>query len=143
MFDETPLSIAIRDAPLEVIKLLFDHGGSIERGELLHFAICRQTQDCLDIVKLVLAKGAPVNSLEFENDAISWSWWKSFGLGTPLHTAAKQGKADVAEELLKNGADPSILDSCGRTALKTALAEGQNAVVELLGSISANVAHKL
>jgi hypothetical protein len=90
MFDETPLSIAIRDATLEVIKLLFDHGGSIECGEMLHFAICRQRQDCLDVVKLVLAKRAPVNSLEFESDAISWSWWNPFGLGTALHTGRVQ-----------------------------------------------------
>ena len=34
--DLTPLSIAVADAPFAVISLLFDRGGSIEHGQLLH-----------------------------------------------------------------------------------------------------------
>ncbi len=136
MFDTTPLSNAVRDASLDIRTLLFDNGGSKEYGELLHWAIFRPSDDCLDGVKLILRKGAPINLLKYQNDKSSWSWRKPFNLGTPLHTAARIGKVDIVEELLSNGADPFIRDSCGELALETALDEnhglgGANAAIGL------------
>jgi hypothetical protein len=41
---------------------------------------------------------------------------------TPLMVAARMGRADLVEELLAEGADPDLVDTAGRTALRVALA---------------------
>lgn len=69
--EETPLSIAVRDAPFDVIRRFFNLGGSIKQGQLLHFAVNRRLHNRLNIVDYFLNKGAPVNSDMFENSADS------------------------------------------------------------------------
>lgn len=51
---------------------------------------------------------------------------------TPLHTAAKNGRADLAALLLDGGADPNSRTHRGETPLHLATAEGALKVVQLL-----------
>jgi hypothetical protein len=52
---------------------------------------------------------------------------------TPLHWATMAGHADVVRLLLEAGADPSIRDGRGRTALQLALNGRRKRIVDLLG----------
>lgn len=63
---------------------------------------------------------------------------RMFGLGTPLHEAAEQGKLDVVEKLLASGAHPLIKDSCGKIPLQRAQRMGRDEMVAYLGPITAS-----
>lgn len=134
--DITPLSIAIRDAPFDIIRILFDKGGSIELGQLLHFAAKRVLPDRIKVLEYLLDKGASINSIIFQNDTESYEQERYSGLGTPLHSAAKSGHPDIVEMLLLKGADPSIKDSTGRLPLEVAEYHGQSAVTARLRPLS-------
>lgn len=56
------------------------------------------------------------------------------GLSTPLHKAAELGKVDVVRYLISQGADTSIKDVTGRTALDCAAIAHHSEIVELLRS---------
>ncbi|KAK0258803.1 hypothetical protein LTS09_006584 [Friedmanniomyces endolithicus] len=111
--DKTPLSAAVQYGPLEVIELLFNHGGTIESGQLLHFAVWRHLSDRLDVARYIIRKGASVNMLMYQNRPDCYIQREAFGLGTPLHAAATEGDMDVVRLLLDEGADISIQDSLG------------------------------
>lgn len=130
--DITPLSIAVQDASLEIIHILFDFGGFIKRGQLLHFAARRVLPDRVDILVYLLEKGAPVNGIMFQNCTESYDQEKHVGLGTPLHSAAQGGHLDLVETLLLRGANPLIQDSNGRLAVDKAQKGGFGAIVGLL-----------
>ena len=51
---------------------------------------------------------------------------------TPLHWAAYEGHGTTSETLLKRGADPSVIDHNGETALQTAQRRGHAKVVQAL-----------
>lgn len=133
--DITPLSIAIRDAPFENIPILFDHGGSIEHGQLLHFAVIRGLPDRIDVLDYLLDKGAPINSLMYENSADSYEQERFSGLGTPLHSAVTTGCLDMVNMLLSRGADPIIKNSCGKLAVEEAEYYGWKEVADRLRSL--------
>lgn len=50
LLDITPLSAAVQYAPMSVLKLLFEHGGSIAFGQLLNYAAWRELDDRVDVV---------------------------------------------------------------------------------------------
>ncbi|KAI4147096.1 MAG: hypothetical protein LQ341_001878 [Variospora aurantia] len=133
--DVTPLSIAFREAPLDIINLLFDHGGSIEHGQLLHFALKRRHSDRIVVMQLLLDKGAPINTVMFKNRPESYEQERYSGLGTPLHSAAKTVSMDVVDFLLSRGADPSIKDSYGELAIVNAEYHGFSKMVDRLRSL--------
>jgi len=93
-------------APLETINALFEQGGANPLcGQLLHYAVLRDTSDALEVVRKIVEKGAPINEIKYEKEPETYIERKPFGLGTPLHRAAEFGKKDVVEYLLKMGAD--------------------------------------
>jgi ankyrin repeat protein len=55
------------------------------------------------------------------------------GRGTPLQEAARSGQAAIAKLLLRAGADPSIRDADGKTAMDIAKENQREEVVKLLG----------
>ena len=55
-----------------------------------------------------------------------------FGMGTPLHAAIDHGNTKVVAYLLKCGADDSVRDTLGRTALELAQSKGFDHVIKLL-----------
>ncbi|RMJ21689.1 Ankyrin repeat protein [Aspergillus sp. HF37] len=134
ILDVSPLSIAVREAPLAIIKLLLQRGGSIECGQLLHYAVARDEPDYLEVLDFLLNKGlsAHINRVMFTNDRISYEWQKAFGIGTPLHHAADDGKLDLVDALISWGADPSVKDERGKLAIDRSRWNERMEVVERL-----------
>ena len=116
----TPLSYAIQFATFDVIKALFDYGGSVHTGQLVHYAVRRDQPDCLKVLAFLLDKGASINDVMYQDQINSYQLQEAFGLGTPLHEAAQHGKLDVIQFLLAKGADPNIPDSLGQTVVQRA-----------------------
>jgi len=129
----TPLTNAVRDAPLSTIMLLFHRGGKAKRGQLLQFAARRERVDTVEIMELLLTLGANINAIQFEHDPTGWVENKYFGLGTALHYAATKGRLDVVCYLLSKGADRLKGDSRGKTALDLAKVNNNNEIARLLG----------
>ncbi|KAL9594939.1 MAG: hypothetical protein Q9219_006745 [cf. Caloplaca sp. 3 TL-2023] len=134
--DVTPLSIAVRHASFDNIRVLFDHGGSIKHGQLLHFAVNRDLPDRLDVLEYLLNKGARINDVMFENSPSSYEQERLSGLGTPLNSAAKIGRLDVVDFLLSRGADPLIKDSYGKLPIDKAKYYGWSDVIDRLRPLS-------
>ncbi|EXJ77008.1 hypothetical protein A1O3_10165 [Capronia epimyces CBS 606.96] len=118
--DLTPLSYAVQYAPFDVIRTLFDHGGSIHTGQLVHCAVRRDQPDTLQVLAYLLNKGASINAVMYQNRPDSYQLQQAFGLGTPLHKAAQRGKLEVPRFLLENGADLNVVDSLGQTVIQRA-----------------------
>lgn len=133
--DDTPLSYAVHAAPLSNIKLMFDCGGDIHRGQLLHRAIYREN-DVIEVVTMLLEKGAPLNAIMYQDHEFSRVILDYLGPGTALHRAAELGRVDVVHHLLSWGADTTILDTKGRTALERAESRNQTEVVEMLKAVA-------
>lgn len=131
--DITPLSCAVADAPIHIIKLLLDRGGDARRGELLQHAIDRK-EDAVEVLLLLLERGAPLNLLMYQNHPWSWRLFLVTGLGTPLHKATRLKKVGTVRYLLDQGADTSIKDSNGSTALDYAKQSNQLQIMKLLKS---------
>lgn len=131
--DLTPMSRAVSHAPPELVRKYLDRGGDVQKGEVLQYAVDRPT-DVIEVLGMLLEKGAPLNKLMYENHEPSYGMYYFTDLGTPLHRAANSGKADVVEYLLKWGADPNIRDQMGKgqTALERAKIAGHHDVVRVL-----------
>ena len=137
VLDITPLSYAVYSATFDIIKTLFAHGGSIHKGQLLHFATGRKLPDRLEVVTFLVDKGAPINDVMYQHDQPSTDLQSVAGLGTPLHGAAADGHLDVVRFLVEKGADLSILDSCGESVLHRAEFHKRQEVVDFLRHILA------
>lgn len=135
-FDVTPLSYAAARAPVDIIQILLDHGGDIQKGEPLQNALDREN-DAVEVVRLFHERGAPLNQTMYKNHPWSWRLFLTSGLGTPLHKAAKLGKLDAMRYLLSQGADTSIQDWFGHTAMDWAKQAGQLDAVKILEDANA------
>ncbi|KAJ6148996.1 hypothetical protein N7471_000195 [Penicillium samsonianum] len=80
VLDITPLSIAVQEAPFEVIKLLFENNSSIEYGQLLHYAVRRSNVDYLEVLEFIFDKRPSINQVIFENHPTSYDLRKPFGI---------------------------------------------------------------
>ena len=105
--DITPLSIAAQRAPFEIIKLLFQHGGSTTRGQLLNMASNRTDPDSVAILQFLFDHGdTNVNEIyQRIRPELGLNDWKNNG--APLHHAARVGNRDTVIWLLRHGANPS------------------------------------
>ncbi|KAF2741709.1 ankyrin [Sporormia fimetaria CBS 119925] len=130
-WDLTPMSEAMYDAPLDLIKYLFSRGADARYGQLLHHAIHRK-EDTLQVVQWLVENGAPIDELKYETDPIGYWWREPFGLGTPLHRAAELGKKDIVTYLLCHGANCLKEDSRGKTPRFWAEKEGHTDVALIL-----------
>lgn len=109
---------------------MLGRGGDIRRGQLLHHAIERES-DTVEVLRLLVEQGTPINASVCE-DYPSWALFYFMGLGTALHKAVELGKVDAVRYLIGEGADPSIKDSKGRTAIECAQIFNQREVIEAL-----------
>lgn len=135
LFDVTPLSFAAQTAPVHTVKfMLDDYDGDVRKGQLLHFAARRQT-DVVEVLELLLDRGAPINQTLYENHEFSRRWHFWMPLGTALHEVAQFGKIRAVRFLLSRGIDPSIKDNMGDTALDRARQFNREAVVKLLEEV--------
>lgn len=114
-WDLTPASFAMYTAPLETINYLLQRGADPLHGELLQCAIVREKPNGLDIVRQLVAQGAPIDEIKYANDPKSYYQRRPFGFGTPLHRAAELGRVDIVKYLLEKGANPFKLDVKGHT----------------------------
>lgn len=131
VIDLTPLSLTVESAPLSVIQLMLSRGGDVRKGQLLHHAIERHS-DNIAILSLLLGKGADINSTMYEDHYPSRALFSFMDLGTPLHKAAELGKADVVRYLVSKGANLNNKDAKGRTALEYARMLNQREVTDAL-----------
>jgi ankyrin repeat protein len=103
MLDVTPLSYAVEFATFEIIKLLFNQGGSIERGQLLHYGAYRKSPDQAEALAYLVEKGLNVNHMMYQNRMDNYNMQKDWSLGTLLHRAAERGRLIGAKWLVEHG----------------------------------------
>lgn len=114
-----PLGLAAFFRHADVVRLLIARGADVAapaRSRLavtaLHSAVATDAAPVdMDIVRALLDAGAPVNV-------------PHLGGGTPLHTAAFTGNAEVARLLLERGGDASLRTDDGKTAADIARERG-------------------
>lgn len=142
--DCTPLSFAVRYAPFSAILALFNRGGTIQRGQLLHYAAQRELSDRLEVLTFLLEKGCSqsINKIMYQDRQEDYLRNMHAGIGTPLQLAAGKGLLDVVKFLVDRGADPLIKDPRGTIALDWASEGGHTMVVDFLRPLSiASPAH--
>jgi hypothetical protein len=137
--DITPLSTAVVEAPYSVVEPLFLHcpTTTIFRGQLLHLAAARHLPEDYDaILRLVLERCLEgINARMYQDHCFSYEVRKVAGLGTPLHEAARVGRLSGVRILIAHGADASIRNSDGLTALEVAERNHNTAVADELRSL--------
>ncbi|KAK0308550.1 hypothetical protein LTR01_005179 [Friedmanniomyces endolithicus] len=135
--DLTPLSIAVRDAPLATIRKLFEHGGSVASGQLLHHAVMNNVAEPTELIKYLVAQGSQINAIMYQSCPKSYDVLLGLGfvLGTPLHEAAERGDLSIVRILVDMGANVSIRDSNGDLAEDRAQNERNTAVCTFLRSL--------
>ncbi|CAG8942800.1 unnamed protein product [Penicillium salamii] len=128
--DCTPLSYAVRNAHLSVIKLLLSHGGDVQKGQLLQYAVSRD-EELENVISLLVEKGAPLNATMYQ-DSSTLQRFFPLSLGTALHVATEQGKTNAIRLLIRLGADTGVKDANGDTALEWAKKWNETEMVQLL-----------
>lgn len=116
--DYTPLSYAVTYADLPTIDRLLRRGGDVNKGQLVHNAIYRKS-NTLQVVKGLIDRGAHLNSLMYQDDPASRGMFPLM-VETPLHTAVAFKREDFIRYLTSKGADVSIKNSKGQTAVECA-----------------------
>ncbi len=129
---ETVLHWPAHNGHVEVVRYLLDHGALIEADEIslyggkpLHWA----SEHAPMCVELLLERGAKPNSRnEMKGEFEGY---------TPLHMMARQKEQclECAQMLLDAGADPSLTDASGQTALDVAKLNARELVVEFLSRL--------
>lgn len=120
----TPLHEACESDDLESAKILIDSGADVNaagEGEASAFHFAIKHHGSLELVKLLLEKGASLEAKEGNNDR-------------PIHLAARRvsGGFDCLRLLVDAGADVNAEGNMGRTALHIAAEDGSLDKVKLL-----------
>ena len=124
----SPLSIAVLNSKLEIVRFLLDQGADPNLQDLvgespLHLAA---ENSCMEIAELLLRSKAEPNCTTIDGE-------------TPLHHAAFKGDLRILALLLSYGADPNSADvTLGRTPLHCAVQCGHLEGVNLLLSYGGN-----
>ena len=119
----TPVTEAIRNNDLEMIRMFVEYGADLHKttslGEsYLHFAAFHNRTE---LAEYFIDLGMNVNITKNGNL-------------TPLHIATVTGNIEVAELIIEKGADLDAVSTDGGTPLHFALAAGHQDVAELLKS---------
>jgi putative CocE/NonD family hydrolase len=114
------LSMAVREDDIAIAKYLITHGADVNAGRPL---VDAPYSSSIEMIQLLIAKGADVN-------AGSW---------TALHSAAEEGRNDIAELLIQKGADINAKNNRGRTPLYIAASANRIKTVELLITKGADI----
>lgn len=123
--DCTPLSFAVQLNLSEVVKHLLSHGGDVQCGQLVHYAVEQEATNMELLAKLV-EQGAPINEIRFSSSeglAQTETEYQlsAIGVGTPLHTAIGARNFEAIRYLVNHGARLEIRDLWDRTPYQLAL----------------------
>ena len=134
VWDVTPLSYAVLRAPLSTVKLLFENGGSVDKGQLLNYASGRTDSESVQVLQYLLDQGAPGMSYTLWEDRPDLASWARVGdADTPLHHAAETRNVEVVKFLLDPGADRTRRSvTLNRTLFDRAVACKHEEVAKLL-----------
>ncbi len=149
----TALHQAVFSGDLDAVRLLVTYGADVNKGDTdgctpLHEAASSESEHAYEIVKILLAHGADVNTKIKSDDASDGSMHIAEG-HTPLHNAVgveligddleiRPNKA-VVELLLAHGAKANEKDGYGYTPLFGTVFPGFHDVMELLIEHGADV----
>lgn len=128
----TPLTDAVNYASIDIVKLLVANGAEVNHGNLLHELCESSCPSRLEILDYLISQGAPVNQFEEASNPRLSECSNQFGIGTPLHNAAKCNNLAMAKALLSHGADPRLQDNRCWTPLGWAKTLGEARMIELL-----------
>ncbi|KIH87288.1 hypothetical protein SPBR_05182 [Sporothrix brasiliensis 5110] len=131
----TAMSNVVQWGTLELVcDLLNDprHLVDMNKGDLLHYALNRETDDIVPVLALLLDHGAPINEGLFARHRSCAERMHFMPQGPPLHTAAEKGNLKAVQFLLSRHADVSIRDTKGETALCVAQTNGHTEIAEVL-----------
>jgi len=124
---------AERERHLRVLRLMIEAKADVNKpshgGTPLRIAVCGED---LEVVKLLLAKGANPNAETFSILSNLAHKTKPGYRNTVLHEAVEKGSLPIAETLLAAGADPNRTDHEGKTPLAIAQENGFTELVALL-----------
>ena len=137
-----PLGVAAQQAQVEMIKLLLANGAKFHGGELANAASSGSQDESLAMVAALIEAGADVNSpaADYGFTALFWASAKrnnnsvklllaqpgiqldavNIDGDTALIAAVGNGDAEIIDMLLKAGANVSIANKLGETALARA-----------------------
>jgi ankyrin repeat protein len=121
----TPLTNAVIYGHVEVVRVLLEGGGNVERVDAYRSTALRQAAwiGRLDVCRLLLDWGAEVDPLsKLRNTPLIWAAW--------------EGHLSVLKLLVERGADVSLKNVDGDTASDFAQREGKRDVAEWLDSVS-------
>lgn len=82
---------------------------------------------------MLIDKSAPLNAAMHQDGHALMRFWP-MSLGTPLHIVTVPGRTDAIRHLVNLGANTSVKDANGRTAVEWPQRLNQTEVVRLLGS---------
>ena len=138
----TPLAAAMMSGNPEVVRILLQHNADIHtpahyNEPILEFALDRSGEHAPEIVTLLIQAGTDVNALDerdlpaiFSIEFVPSETIKSLlAGGADVNTRSIDGttplirfsyREDIVRELLTNGADPTLANKSGQTALTTA-----------------------
>lgn len=138
----TPLSIAVANAPIEVIKTLVQASASdLKPGDLVYCAVRRwgekkDEETALEIIRVLLKAGAPVDKILWD-DPSAHQEKAAIYRGTALHEACRIGWNRGVKLLLENGADPDkpkqkFKDNTGRTPREIAREQERFSILKIM-----------
>ncbi|PRW58881.1 ankyrin repeat [Chlorella sorokiniana] len=142
-----PLHLAARGGHMGAVAFLLQRKSFVDMQDFdgnsaLHHAVREGHQG---VVQLLLRNKANPNVRNFSKSEYASGNWLSGGKQlqplhqTPVHVAAEAGDTEMAQLLLKAGAEPSAVDFDGKTALHHALEMQDDDMAELLIDSGADI----
>ena len=122
--DESPLMLVALRGHVDLVKKLIDRGADVNKTgwTALHYAA---TNGHLEIMNLLLEHHAYIDA-------------ESPNATTPLMMAAHYGSADAVRLLLSAGADPTLKNQLGMSAIDFANKANRTEAAELIASVRRN-----